>query len=119
METQQGDVLFHRLLNESDETSIPDSAKKVAPDEKTSRPRHLLAEGEATGHAHAVYDLDTCEMYEDDKGTLYMRVKGDTDTPCVVEHEEHKPVVLEPGDYRIGIVQEYDPFADAVRRVQD
>lgn len=99
---QHGDVLLFRV------DAIPASAKpKVG---------NILAEGEATGHAHRVQDVsaDKVQLFEKD-GTLYMRL----DEPAVVRHEEHKPIALEPGNYKVGIVKEYDPFEEAVRAVRD
>ena len=39
--------------------------------------------------------------------------------PFVCRHEEHNEVTLPAGKYRIGIVREYDHFAEMERRVAD
>jgi len=72
-----------------------------------------LAEGEVTGHAHRV-TVGRAELYED-SGTLYLRCK----TECVVTHEEHNPITIPAGDYKIGIVREYDYITEEARRVAD
>ena len=100
---QHGDVLIKKV------EKIPSSAKRKRP----SNRGNVLADGEATGHAH-VMTPDKTELYEDD-GTLYLTVKESTP----VTHEEHNPIEIEAGDYEIGIVQEYDHFAEEVRVVKD
>lgn len=95
---QQGDVLITKV------NSI--KGKKL---------NHLtLAKGEATGHHHTV-TVGEAELFEAD-GTLFLRVNSDE---AQVTHQEHKTVILPKGDYQIGIVKEYDHFAEEARRVQD
>lgn len=96
----QGDVFFTKA------NKIPESATAVA---RTPR-GYIIAEGEATGHAHVVDDA--VELYEKD-GTLYLR----TSKTVEVRHEEHKPVSLEAGTWQVGIVREYDPFMEKARIV--
>ena len=104
MRTEQGDVYFT-------ECKIPETAAKM-----TCKDRYVLAEGEVTGHAHAVYDLSTCDVFIDCDGEIYVETKE----PTIVKHEEHKPVVLEKGKtFKVSIVKEYDPFAEEIRRVRD
>lgn len=74
----------------------------------------VVAEGKATGHAHAVVE-DGAEVWEAD-GQLYLQVDGET---VALRHEEHKPVYIPKGTWRVGIVQEYDPFEREVHRVAD
>lgn len=73
----------------------------------------ILAEGEVTGHKHVI-TIGEGDLYEEN-GTLYLHCE----TECVVTHEEHKPITLPEGDYKIGIVREYDYITEEVRRVQD
>lgn len=98
----QGDVFFTQA------EALPDGAKAV---ERTLR-GYVIAEGEATGHAHVV--LDDIELYEKD-GVLYLR----TETEIQVKHEEHKSVILNKGIWKVGIVREYDPFSEETRNVMD
>lgn len=72
-----------------------------------------LAEGEVTGHCHEAVG-EGVELVEHD-GTLYLSApQGAT-----VTHQEHAPVTLQPGAYRVGHVREYDHFAEEARRVAD
>jgi len=96
---QQGDVLIRRQ-------AIPKAAKK-------KEGRAIVAYGEVTGHCHEVIG-DGVEVYEEN-GTLYVSAPhGGT-----IQHEEHKPITLPPGEYQIGIVREYDHFAEEAHNVQD
>ena len=66
--------------------------------------RLVLALGEATGHAHAVAD-PAAELLEDDGGR-YLEVGGDGAT---LSHEEHAPIRLPAGAYRVVLQREYAP----------
>jgi len=103
---QQGDVLFYAV------DGLPGGLKPRS----RSRPGlATFAEGEATGHHHSCAAEDV-ELYEDAAGVLWCRVLA---PETVVTHQEHKPVTLRRGDYRINFVREYDPFAERVRVVVD
>lgn len=104
MQLQQGDVTFERI------SQLPAGARTVPP---TTR-GYVLAEGEATGHAHVIDPATVLEMREKD-GVLYARISESTQAL----HEEHRPVNLAPGLWRIGRVQEYDHFAEEARNVAD
>ena len=98
----QGDVFLVK-------GSIPNFVKPVA-----REPRgFVLAEGEHTGHAHVIED--DIEVYEDEKGTMWIRCAEIS----TLTHEEHKPITIEPGEYQVGRILEYDPFTEEARRVQD
>lgn len=74
----------------------------------------VLAEGEATGHAHRVAKpKGKCSSHIGTDGTLYLRVKS----PVEVVHEEHGTVTLEPGDYVIR--RQVEVWLDEVRQVMD
>ena len=77
--------------------------------------RRVLAEGEATGHAHRLVEEADVEAYERD-GVLYLRVGPGG---AGVTHEEHGLGVIPEGDYRVGRVQEYDHFLEESRAVRD
>lgn len=76
-----------------------------------------LAYGEMTGHSHKIfgnpedYELKECPKTK----TRHLRVIN----PVTLKHQEHSPIVLPPGDYRIGIQREYDPFEKLIRKVED
>lgn len=97
---RQGDVMF------LDADSIPAGAKKL---------NHLIvAEGEVTGHKHAVTEGEA-ELYEDEGGTLWLR---GGEGGAVVTHPEHDPVVIGEDEIKeIPIQREYNPQAN--RRVLD
>jgi hypothetical protein len=98
---QQGDVLFEKVKE------IPEGLDKSN--------SNILAEGEATGHAHTI-DLSSADVYCDEKGTLYVNVVGES---AVVDHQEHKKVSLPKGSYRVKRVMEYDHFKNMPNRVAD
>lgn len=100
---QQGDVLLFAV----DELPI---GARALPKEGGW---HVLARGEATGHAHAVAGAGSA-LYEKD-GVLYLHVtKAEPLT-----HEEHAPVTLTPGVWQIGQVRELDMLEGYSRRVAD
>lgn len=99
---QQGDVLLFAV------SEIPNTAKE----EKRSKRGYVLAEGEVTGHAHVI-DSEI-EFYRDGEN-LYFKTANE----ATVRHEEHGPITVPPGIYRVGIVQEYDYDAEAAKGVVD
>lgn len=101
---QQGDV------NLKEVESIPKGAKLKTPD----KGKWVLAYGEVSFHAHAIEQIEDCDLYERN-GTLYLSVRG----PVQLTHEEHHTQTIEPGQYEIGIVREYDYLADMERPVVD
>ena len=102
---RQGDV----LLVEVD--GIPDEARAEA-----RSGRIVLAEGEATGHAHAVHDHDARTFtYEGERFLL-------TRSTAQLVHEEHAPIEVPPGSWRVIIQREYVPSLSSTaqwRRVMD
>lgn len=84
---RQGDILIVKR------TFIPDGAVK--------RQDRVLAEGEATGHAHR---LDAGDVYEKE-GALYFKA----DEAVHLNHEEHGRLTFEPGIYRVIRQREYEP----------
>jgi hypothetical protein len=72
----------------------------------------VLAHGEATGHRHAITDPHA-ELFRA-LDAVYLCVAG-ADT--VLEHPEHDPITLAPGEYRVIRQREYSP--DAPRYVHD
>lgn len=86
---RQGDVLIEKIAE------IPADAKR----RDTGRDRVVLAYGESTGHAHAIYDSRVCYFAPDDTtlGRAYIDVPEKTE----VRHEEHGAITLEPGKYAV------------------
>jgi len=100
---QQGDVLLMGI------NELPKELKKQG--------NGLLAEGEATGHAHKVnpVDLSGVDVFCDDKGNVFVDARKEFS----VVHEEHKTITLPAGKYETRIVKEYDHFAEEARKVRD
>lgn len=98
---QHGDVLL--FLTEE----IPITAQKI----KTN----VIQEGESTGHAHRLYDDEADILQEPTTKEKYLRLVK----PTALRHEEHKEIMLPPGNYRVGIVKEYDHFNEEARNVAD
>jgi hypothetical protein len=96
---QQGDVTIKPV------DAIPAGA--------TASESRVLAEGEATGHKHLA-EAEDVKLYIHE-GALYMHAPNGT----TVVHEEHHAVAIPPGDYLIGIVREFDHFAEESHRVID
>jgi hypothetical protein len=105
---RQGDVLLQRTSKRTMAgTPLPRRAGRV-----------VLAEGEVTGHAHAI-DSPLAELFEERTGQLFLRVEPARagQAPAVVRHEEHAAITLEPGIYRVTRQREYSP--EAIRPVAD
>jgi hypothetical protein len=96
---RQGDVFIAPIA------TIPKAAKP--------RPGGVLVEGEVTGHSHRVADLCTAEVLQDGD-QLFLRVVADAAT---IVHQEHGPIALGRGAYRVWGQREYSP--EAIRRVLD
>lgn len=102
---RQGDVLIIPV------EQIPAKAKRV----EREQGRVILAHGEATGHAHAIFDADV-ELFETaDAVDRWLRVQSPQGAPVV--HDEHAPIVLPKGDYLVRRQVEYSP--GAIRQVAD
>ena len=73
---------------------------------------HILAEGEATGHAHVIDD--SVEMWKVD-GALYLHNTHVVD----LTHEEHDTVKVPPGIWQITPTFEYDYYNHIERELID
>lgn len=101
---RQGDVLLIPI------TKLPARKKltAVAPEQG----RLILARGEATGHHHSVpASVGTLSL--DGGGTMFLTIEELTE----VRHQEHAPIALEPGQYRVVRQREYSP--EEIRNVAD
>lgn len=124
---RQGDVL---LLSVS---ALPRGCTPVPPDGN----RITLAQGEATGHAHAIYDFALiattaafaakiaqgaiarastqakARLWQAPNGERYLEVTA----PVTLRHEEHTAHAIPPGIYQLPQQVEYTPAT--IRRVVD
>jgi hypothetical protein len=100
----QGDLLIERVADVE-----PSGA--VQPPDATGA--CVLAEGELTGHRHAIYDRVT--MFRDSAlarevpAGLYVghvKVEGGS---ALIHHQEHGPIVLTEGTYRVRRQREVEP----------
>jgi hypothetical protein len=96
---RQGDIYFSTV------NSIPTKAIPLT--------HCVLAEGEATGHSHRIEQAGIAELLEYE-GSRFLRILGDS---AVVMHQEHAPIVLPQGTYRVWRQREYTPRG--IRRVVD
>ena len=83
------------------------------PDDARALPHCILAEGELTGHSHRIRESGTATLYER-SGERFLSVSAEMAT---LIHQEHAPISLPRGLYRVWIQREYSP--EAIRRVVD
>jgi len=97
---QHGDVLIEEI------TELPEGLIQLDTD--------IVMAGEATGHHHRVQgkvQVLECPTTKD----IFLNVVW----PSTITHEEHKPIDLPTGTYKIGRVQEYDYYEEQARLVVD
>lgn len=104
---RQGDVLIVPVPEES----VPASAVAAAGEPRDARGRMVLALGEVTGHAHALVAPGKLVRQSADRVLLHLPEGGR------LSHEEHAPIPLPRGWYRIVRQREYTP--SAIRIVAD
>jgi hypothetical protein len=100
---RQGDVLLIR------QEHLPDGAKEL----QREPSRIVLAYGEATGHAHVV-SAELSRAFALADGTRFIQTKEGAS----LTHEEHAPIDMAPGVYRVVLQREYTNIAE-VRYVRD
>lgn len=103
MQLQQGDVLFQKVKIDLTE------AKKV----ERKNGAVVVMEGEATGHAHRIFDVEA--MFFEKDGKHYLKANK----AVTIQHEEHKPVTIPEGIWEIGRVREKDWLSGMVAPVVD
>lgn len=84
---------------------------KVEGEKKDTR---TLALGEVTGHHHTTYG-GVMTSYADEDEVKTISVKEEVS----LEHQEHKPIKVAPGLYKVFRKIEFDPFGEVIRRVKD
>jgi hypothetical protein len=98
---RQGDILIEAV------SEIPtDAAREIV------LQTIVLATGEATGHEHVIRQCDDVEVYRTSEDR-YLRINN----AVSVTHEEHGPLLLPAGLYRVIHQREY--FPSGWRNVSD
>ena len=103
----QGDLLIEHVSDTHPSGTLLQPAGQVT----------VLAEGEVTGHRHAIYDRVT--MFRDESlardipHDLYVAHVRIDAAFARVEHDEHQPITLPRGTYRVRRQRELEP-KDAV-----
>jgi hypothetical protein len=101
MIARQGDVLLIQV------EAVPDGAVPIPRDAG----RIVLAYGEVTGHAHAIFAPDVSFVQVGEERYI------ESASPILVQHEEHAPVRLGAGAFRVVRQREYSP--SEIRNVAD
>lgn len=103
MLVRQGDVFIQRI------DLVPETART------SPLPHGTLVHGEVTGHSHRLEDLKTGRLYAGGPGgELFLEI---TAASGRIIHEEHGPIDLRRGVYRVWRQREYTP--QAIRLVYD
>ena len=93
-------------------TKLPKNLVEVGGD------KFVLAVGKTTGHRHTIVKErpeTEIKIYQDNDGRYYLKIeKGN----AVITHEEHKPMVLQPGIYIQDVQREFDEL-EGLRKVRD
>jgi hypothetical protein len=93
---RQGDVLLIAV------DALPEARLTLVPREDD---RVVLAHGELTGHAHALFDPGAALFRREGTDEHFLRL----DRESTLSHEEHDPIVLREGVYRVIRQREYRP----------
>lgn len=99
MQFRHGDVMIEKV------TKLPKAKRKL--------PHTILAHGEITGHSHRIKERRAAVLYETPQG-LFLQVSQGVAT---VVHEEHDPIELKKGIYRVWRQREYSP--EEIRIIRD
>ncbi|MGV3771791.1 MAG: hypothetical protein ACO1QB_02745 [Verrucomicrobiales bacterium] len=99
LQYRHGDVLIEQV--------------KALPVQREKLPHAILAHGEVTGHSHKIKETGLADFYLTTDG-YFLHVHGPSVT---VIHEEHKPITLATGCYRVWRQREYAP--GEIRTVRD
>src|SRR5512132_4317359 len=92
---RQGDILLVQI------DDLPSGTDKV-PERRGSQLEYVLAHGEATGHAHSVLADYRVVV------TRSVACSSSCKAGAELRHEEHRPLPLPPGNYRIVRQRTYD-----------
>lgn len=102
---RQGDFLLERV-----DGALPADAVLQPPDPEGV----VLGRGERAGHTHRVVGADAA-LYAARGGERFLVVSGE----AVLRHEEHNPIRLVPGVYKVTRQREWTPPAPKAESAQD
>ena len=137
MKIQQGDVLLTAISPaEFAKAQKEKNVERTGWYSNDTRNTATIALGEATGHHHSITDgLGSAETFQtpyrsylnqEDIGTLksnYLKVNNHKNhkeyNNVVMTHQEHNPVTIPPGYYKISLVREFDHMSQLSRLVVD
>jgi hypothetical protein len=88
------------------------AATQTIPEQAKKKTQPILAYGEVTGHTHRIEHASDAEVWEY-QNELFLHVL----VPTRVVHEEHHPIALPPGIYRVWQQREYTP--QEIRTIRD
>lgn len=88
------------------------AAVETIPEQARLQVHGVLVYGEVTGHSHRLESLENASVWTD-RGELFVKVTA----PTRIIHEEHLPITLPPGSYRVWQQREYTP--ESIRTILD
>lgn len=91
--------------------------KEIKGEKITHNGKFTLAEGETTGHKHVITvpSVDDMDVIKSADGGIFLVLRKEG----VVTHEEHAPITIPTGTYRVDREREVDHFTKTTRRVLD
>ena len=98
---RQGDVLLMQV------DALPQGSKVQG----NETPSVVLAYGETTGHCHQIAST-FAKMFSHGTDTYIQTIQG-----AILRHEEHDPIALPAGCYKVVLQREYEP--EGARFVHD
>jgi hypothetical protein len=107
MQARQGDIFVEQIQQ------LPEPLVSAPASLYSGDPVHVLAEGEATGHAHRIAAGPGIEWFIGGPGSTvgWLRLARH----ALLEHDEHAPLPLSAGCYRVVRQRRYDPRSEEVR----
>jgi hypothetical protein len=106
----------NKFVHQGDITFIPVVKDSIMGNAEKHDGSFIVGYGEATGHHHKVTVANPADMEVIKVADGYiLRLKSE----ATVTHQEHKPIRLAPGTYRVGHEREFDHFSLIARKVID
>jgi hypothetical protein len=110
---RQGDIFIEPIA------ALPAACAERAPQQRHGEMVHVLAEGEVSGHAHCIAAGGDISMLRDtdDRDPMavgYLALRA----LARLVHDEHAPIDLPPGNYRVVQQRRYEPRG-TWRRAED